>query len=620
MVGVLPGTDTDPGAALVLVCAHYDHVGKDGKGRVCPGAADNAAGVAALLETARRLGAGGQQLKRSILFVAFDCEELMLLGSFAFTCQKDVQQARIAAVVNLDILGRDFLDVVEQTMLVAGTERYPELRHCIGEFGAEAGLRVIPVGTDLIGPRSDHVAFESRAIPCLFFTSGMYGDYHKYTDVPGKLNYGTLERSARVVVQTVRELANGESRQASASLESSYADELRSVAEVMAEVVKNADRAGIEEGDAQAFRTVADEAQRLVSSGRYDRAARERLILMASGALVPYLVPVEEMPRSTDKAERRRIQLTMQWLQQFYLRYRGEMLEGYHQLVAQLLHYRPGVFRRMPDFKHELFEIEPEDIRFSEICSGRYALNALASQWTLTAGFYKSKPFLPKTFGVAMAGSVVGIDCEGTPEQIEGFCLLKLCANTTNALQTARLLRVLAAVTGTNQAKAYPILVQGRLERGGFTNEASWIASCLTSDVPELVVQAIAAGGALQEAKVRERLRYILLDRSVRADVRAAAIRTMGKGRDDLLALCEVLDDSSPVWTAADLPWMRKGYPFLDRVAVQAMAAMAEKIDPASYKQTIGALAREQLKGASGKDFGNDPARWGKWIRAHVAG
>src|SRR6266853_1723591 len=55
VVALLPGSDPNLANEIVLVSAHYDHLGRDGKGRICPGAADNASGVAALLETARQL-------------------------------------------------------------------------------------------------------------------------------------------------------------------------------------------------------------------------------------------------------------------------------------------------------------------------------------------------------------------------------------------------------------------------------------------------------------------------------------------------------------------------------------------------------------------------------------
>jgi hypothetical protein len=84
MVGVLPGSDPLLAKEIVLVSAHYDHLGKDTKGKICPGAADNAAGVAALLKIAQEMSRSSERPKRSVAFVAFDCEEWMLFGRLHF--------------------------------------------------------------------------------------------------------------------------------------------------------------------------------------------------------------------------------------------------------------------------------------------------------------------------------------------------------------------------------------------------------------------------------------------------------------------------------------------------------------------------------------------------------
>src|SRR6185503_13151455 len=115
VVGVLPGSDPKLSEEIVLVCAHYDHLGRE-QGKVHPGAADNAAGVAALLEVAQQISHIQPRPKRTVAFAAFDCEEWMLFGSFAFALQGNVRSAKIVAVVNADMLGRSFMDAVGQTL------------------------------------------------------------------------------------------------------------------------------------------------------------------------------------------------------------------------------------------------------------------------------------------------------------------------------------------------------------------------------------------------------------------------------------------------------------------------------------------------------------------------
>ncbi|MHC4572351.1 MAG: M28 family peptidase, partial [Planctomycetota bacterium] len=202
VIGVLPGSDPNFADEIVMLVAHYDHVGKTKKG-VLLGACDNASGVAVLLEIAERLALSERRQRRTICFASFDCEEKCTLGSFIFTCQEDFDKSKIAAVVNVDLLGRDFLDIIDGSLLVVGTELYPKLRTQILKAGTENGVKILPIGTDLVGPRGDHVAFEMMDIPILFFTCGLYKDYHKPTDTADKLNYPKMRKSAALIAQTV---------------------------------------------------------------------------------------------------------------------------------------------------------------------------------------------------------------------------------------------------------------------------------------------------------------------------------------------------------------------------------------------------------------------------------
>src|SRR5262245_29189042 len=87
VIGVLPGRDPKLRDEIILVGAHYDHLGLGGFGSLDPdstgkihnGADDNASGSAALIHIARRLAV--QPPARTVVFVAFSGEEEGLLGS-----------------------------------------------------------------------------------------------------------------------------------------------------------------------------------------------------------------------------------------------------------------------------------------------------------------------------------------------------------------------------------------------------------------------------------------------------------------------------------------------------------------------------------------------------------
>jgi aminopeptidase YwaD len=77
IAGADPALDTTP----LLVGAHYDGVGDDPGGSRIPGTADNATGVAVVLELARALIRAPGPPQRPIILAAFDGEEVNALGS-----------------------------------------------------------------------------------------------------------------------------------------------------------------------------------------------------------------------------------------------------------------------------------------------------------------------------------------------------------------------------------------------------------------------------------------------------------------------------------------------------------------------------------------------------------
>ena len=82
IIGILPGRHPSFRNEAIVIGAHYDHLGEESDG-VYFGANDNAAGVAAVIEIARTFGRMSG-IRRTIMFVAFDAEEIGKLGSSYF--------------------------------------------------------------------------------------------------------------------------------------------------------------------------------------------------------------------------------------------------------------------------------------------------------------------------------------------------------------------------------------------------------------------------------------------------------------------------------------------------------------------------------------------------------
>ena len=105
IIGMIPGSA--PGSGAVLVLAHWDHLGECGPpaaiDRICNGAADNASGIAMMLELAQRLK-NGPPLARDIYFLDTTAEEPGLLGIRAFVKDPPLPLASIVAAFNLDMM------------------------------------------------------------------------------------------------------------------------------------------------------------------------------------------------------------------------------------------------------------------------------------------------------------------------------------------------------------------------------------------------------------------------------------------------------------------------------------------------------------------------------------
>jgi hypothetical protein len=192
IIGSIPGDA--PG--WVVFGAHYDHLGIV-EGQMHPGADDNAAGVAVLLEVARRLATGTRR-GRSILVCAFDAEEppwfdTADMGSQWWVDHATVPLTDIDLMVSLDLIGHRIgpdgtPPQVAETVLVTGADLAPGLADAVRAPDV-AGIVPRPFADWVVDPLSDHLAFRSAGIAHLFFTGGRSAVYHSPNDRPEFLDY-----------------------------------------------------------------------------------------------------------------------------------------------------------------------------------------------------------------------------------------------------------------------------------------------------------------------------------------------------------------------------------------------------------------------------------------------
>lgn len=233
VVGILEGTDANLKNEAIVVGAHYDHLGKGGAGSLAVnstaihhGADDNASGVAAMLEIARRFAAEKKN-KRAIVFVAFGGEEEGLLGSNFYVNNPAFALDKTAAMINLDMVGRlnenklnvggigtasewrDLVNSNNQSSLRGFREEPPPRVKIVDKQSGEILLDknypnfALQLNEDGFGP-SDHSSFYAKQVPVLFFFTGTHADYHKPTDTAEKINYAGLLKVTDYVSEIVK--------------------------------------------------------------------------------------------------------------------------------------------------------------------------------------------------------------------------------------------------------------------------------------------------------------------------------------------------------------------------------------------------------------------------------
>ena len=206
------GSDPKLRSEFVVIGAHYDHVGRGmidglsrgGKGEIHNGADDNASGVAAMLEIAEAYALLSKKPKRSILFVAFDAEELGLHGSSAFVASSGYDHERLHGMINLDMIGRNDL----QSVMVGKRSSDVSLGMHLARSAKALGMTLDEEGMEEFLDRSDQAPFLRAGIPSVFFFGGLHDDYHMPQDDLESVSPEKISNVARLAFLTSWFLAN----------------------------------------------------------------------------------------------------------------------------------------------------------------------------------------------------------------------------------------------------------------------------------------------------------------------------------------------------------------------------------------------------------------------------
>jgi hypothetical protein len=221
VLGFIEGTDKKD--EVVVLTAHYDHIGKEGD-KIFYGADDDGSGTVGLLELAEAFGKAKQEghgPRRSILIMPVTGEEKGLLGSEFYTDNPVYPLINTVADLNIDMIGRlddDHLNNENYVYLI-GSDKLSTDLHKISE---EANKTYTHIDLDYkfnrtddpnrFYYRSDHYNFAKNKIPVIFYFNGVHADYHQPTDTVDKILFDKIAKITKLVFYTAWEIANREER------------------------------------------------------------------------------------------------------------------------------------------------------------------------------------------------------------------------------------------------------------------------------------------------------------------------------------------------------------------------------------------------------------------------
>ena len=222
VLAFIEGTDPAKKDEVVVITAHFDHVGQRGDD-VFNGADDNASGTSGVMEIAQAFHEAksrGLGPKRSVLCMLVTGEEKGLLGSMYYTEHPLFPLENTVANINMDMIGR--MDAKHENpnyTYVIGADRLSSELHEINETvnSKFTHLELDYTYNAKDDPnqfyyRSDHYNFAKRGIPAIFYFSGVHEDYHRPSDTVDKIMFDKAANIARLAFHTGWELANRENR------------------------------------------------------------------------------------------------------------------------------------------------------------------------------------------------------------------------------------------------------------------------------------------------------------------------------------------------------------------------------------------------------------------------
>lgn len=221
VLGYLEGTDKKD--ELIIITAHYDHIGKQGE-KINNGADDDGSGTTSVLKMAKaftKAKAEGHGPRRSILFMTVTGEEKGLLGSEYYVNNPIFPLEKTVVDLNIDMVGRtdEAHEDDREFVYLVGSDKLSTELHDLSEKANSTFTNLSIDYTyndenhpDRIYYRSDHWNFAKNNIPVIFYFNGTHDDYHQPSDTVDKIEFDLLQKRAQLVFYTAWVISNRDER------------------------------------------------------------------------------------------------------------------------------------------------------------------------------------------------------------------------------------------------------------------------------------------------------------------------------------------------------------------------------------------------------------------------
>lgn len=213
IVGFIEGVDEKLKNEIVIIGAHYDHIGfgkKIENDSIANGANDNATGTSAVLAIAKHL-ASVKNNKRSVMVALFSAEEMGLLGSKHLADKLKSENIDLYTVVNIEMIGVPFIDRDYDAFLTGY-----ELSNMATKINEYVGYKLIGESDvskkyNLFRASDNYPFYQAFKLPSHTISScdlSNYDHYHQVGDEANKQNYEHMASLVNKLIPAIEAICN----------------------------------------------------------------------------------------------------------------------------------------------------------------------------------------------------------------------------------------------------------------------------------------------------------------------------------------------------------------------------------------------------------------------------